>query len=294
MRRSRSAARILHLAYRAPYDFAALLAFFARRVIPGVESVDEDSYTRHFALGDRACQLRVTQRKGAKALTLALEGVPAAHAEAVKVRVRRMFDVDADIAAINRHFRADARLRPCVRRHPGQRLPGGWDGFEIAIRAVLGQQVSVAAARTLAQRLVENHGDRMRTRTGEEIRVFPSPQALADADLTRIGLPRTRAAALNAMARAVSDARVVFAREQPLDDFVASLSELPGIGAWTAQYIALRGMSYPDAFLTGDLVLCKAVSRDGTPVSPRELGAMAEAWRPWRGYAVFHLWRSMG
>ena len=285
--------RTLRLPFQAPYDFAALLGFFARRVIPGLEHVDERSYTRHFALGARACRLRVTQAAGAKSLALTLEGVPAVQAQQVKARVRRMFDVDADIAKINASLSADALLRRCVRRHPGQRLPGGWDGFEIAVRAVLGQQVSVAAARTLAQRLVATHGERLRTRSGEDIRTFPAPQALADADLGRIGVPRARAAALNAIARAACEGRVTFSREQPLDEFVASLVELPGIGEWTAHYIALRGLSHPDAFLLGDLVLRKAVSRDGTPVSPRALRAMAQAWRPWRGYAVFHLWRSM-
>jgi AraC family transcriptional regulator, regulatory protein of adaptative response / DNA-3-methyladenine glycosylase II len=292
-RRSRQGARSLRLAIAEPYDFRALTGFFSRRAIPGVEQVDEDSYARHFALDGGPGRLRVTLAGGGKALALALEGVAAAHVGAVRACVQRMFDVGADMAAIHAQLSFDARLRRCIARYPGQRLPGGWDGFEIAVRAVLGQQISVAAARTLAQRLVERHGERLQTRAGEEIRMFPSPLVLADADLTRIGLPRARAAALNAIARAVCDGRVGFAQEQPLDEFVASWTELPGVGEWTAHYIALRGLSHPDAFPAGDLVLRKAVSGDGTPVPVRELHAMAESWRPWRAYAVLHLWRSM-
>ena len=296
LRRSRvdaaTGALTLRLPYRAPYDFAALLAFFARRAMPGVETVDATSYSRRFSLGGEAGSLRVTRSPGADALALTIAFPHAAPLQDISARVRRMFDLDADIAAINKRLGADRTLRALIRRHPGQRLPGGWDGFEIAIRAVLGQQISVAAARTLAQRLVERFGVEVAAEGGARVQLFPAPQTLADADLTGIGLTRQRAATLGALARAVCAGTVSFRPEQSLDEFVASWTQLPGIGAWTAHYIAMRALSEPDAFPAADLVLRKAVAPGGPIVSTAALERMAENWRPWRAYAVLHLWRS--
>lgn len=283
----------LRLPYRAPYDFAALLAFFARRAIPGIEQVDADSYTRRFAFDGSAGTLRVTQDAAHAALTLTIAFAHAARLQEISARVRRMFDVDADIATINTHLRGDAQLRALLRRHPGQRLPGGWDGFEIALRAVLGQQVSVAAARTLAQRLVQRYGVDVALDDGTRVRLFPAAATIADADLTAIGLPRTRAQTLRTIARAVCDGSVDFRAEQGLDAFVARWTALPGIGDWTAHYIAMRALSDPDAFPAADLVLRKALAPGGAAaLSARAVRDLAERWRPWRAYAVFHLWRS--
>jgi AraC family transcriptional regulator of adaptative response / DNA-3-methyladenine glycosylase II len=282
----------LRLPYRAPYDFSALLAFFARRAIPGVETVDADSYTRRFALGGEAGALRVTQVAGEDALALTVAFPQAAPLQDISARVRRMFDLDADIGAINARLGADRQLRTLIRRHPGQRLPGGWDGFEIAMRAVLGQQISVAAARTLAQRLVDRFGVESADEGGSRVRLFPAAETIAQADLAGIGLTRQRAITLRALAQAVCDGAVSFRPEQTLDQFVESWTELPGIGAWTAHYIAMRALSDPDAFPAADLVLRKAVARDGEAVSTAALERMAENWRPWRAYAVLHLWRS--
>ncbi|MBS0487373.1 MAG: helix-turn-helix domain-containing protein, partial [Proteobacteria bacterium] len=282
----------LRVPFRAPYDFPALLAFFARRAIPGIEHVDAHVYTRHFAFDGKAGTLRVSKMRGEDALALAVDFADASRLQAICARVRRLFDVDADIAAIDAQLARDPRLRAFVRRHPGQRLPGGWDGFEIAVRAVLGQQISVTAARTLATRLLERFGEPATLPDGEKIRLFPSPQTLADVDLTKIGLPRTRAATLNTIARAVCNGRVDFRPEQSLDGFVASWCELPGIGAWTAHYIAMRALSHPDAFPAADLVLRKMLGAGGTLLSARAVEAHAEYWRPWRAYAVMHLWRN--
>jgi AraC family transcriptional regulator, regulatory protein of adaptative response / DNA-3-methyladenine glycosylase II len=282
----------LRLPYRAPYDFAGLLAFFARRAIPGIEQVEATSYTRHFAFDGVAGSLRVTQRTSDDALALAVSFANPALLQEITTRVRRMFDLDADIAAINAHLSRDSRMRALVRRHPGQRLPGGWDGFEIAVRAVLGQQISVAAARTLAQRLVERFGTQTTLDGGATMHWFPQPEVLADADLTVIGLPRARAQTLNTIARALCDGCVSFRPEQALDPFVASWTALPGIGDWTAHYIAMRARSDPDAFPAGDLILRKAVAPEGGMLTTKALIAMAERWRPWRAYCVFHLWRS--
>jgi len=291
---ARDSALTLRLPYREPYDFAAMLAFFARRAIPGIEIVDAQSYTRRFAIGKGAGTLRVTQLRNEPALALRVQFEDTAQLQAICARVRRMFDLDADIAAINTQLRLDARLRECVRRNPGQHLPGGWEGFEIAVRAVLGQQISVAAARTFAVRLVERFGVPAALPDGEKVQLFPAAQTIADADLTRIGLPRARASTLNAIARAVCDGSVSFRPEQTLRQFVASWIALPGIGDWTAHYIAMRALSHPDAFPAADLVLRKAVTSDGSLAPLKELRALAEDWRPWRAYAVMHLWRSMG
>lgn len=282
----------LRIPYRAPYDFSALLAFFGRRAIPGIETVDATSYTRRFAFDGKSGTLRVSETRDADALALDVDFPDAARLQELCMRVRRLFDTDADIAAINAQLARDPRLRAFVRRHSGQRLPGGWDGFEIAVRAVLGQQISVAAARTLATRLLERFGVPATLPDGERFRLFPTPHSLAGADLTKIGLPRTRAATLNTIARAVADGIVDFRPEQSLDGFVAGWCELPGIGAWTAHYIAMRALSHPDAFPAADLVLRKMLGDGGTLLSARAVESHAQAWRPWRAYAVMHLWRN--
>ncbi|MDE1884424.1 MAG: DNA-3-methyladenine glycosylase 2 family protein [Xanthomonadaceae bacterium] len=289
---SASSALSLRIPFRAPYDFHALLAFFARRAIAGLERVEARGYTRRFALDGKAGTLRVSKMRAADTLALDVDFADTSRLQTICARVRRLFDVDADIAAIDAQLARDPRLRAFVRRHPGQRLPGGWDGFEIAVRAVLGQQISVAAARTLAARLLDRFGEPATLPNGENFRLFPAPEVLADADLTQIGLPRTRAATLNTIACAVADGVVDFRPEQSLDGFVASWCELPGIGAWTAHYMAMRAMSHPDAFPAADLVLRKMLGAGGTLPSARAVEALAEHWRPWRAYAVMHLWRN--
>lgn len=288
----------LRLSYRPPYDFAAMLGFLRGRALPGVEVVDESSYLR--AIGDAASPgwLRVSawpaQAGGdAHALRLDLHGCAPAQLLGMVERVRRMFDLDADPATIGATLARDPRLGPMLRQRPGLRLPSGWDGFEIAVRAVVGQQVSVAAARTVTARLSERFG----TPLPEAFaaiglhHLFPAPGRLAEADLDRIGLTRARAATVRGVARALLEGRVDFRAERTLDDFVAAWTALPGIGPWTAQYIAMRALGHPDAFPAEDLVLQKQLPGDGSRLSAKALLARAEAWRPWRAYAVIHLWR---
>ncbi len=284
----------LRLGYRPPFAFAAILEFLRGRALPGVERVDDDdSYARVIGPIATPGWLRVSAWPGSEhALKLELHGVASSRLLAIVSRLRRMFDLDADPQAISDALSTSARLQPLLLRQPGLRLPSGWDGFEIAVRAILGQQVSVAAARTLATRLAEQFGEPLPAPFGPGLaQLFPTPDALADADLTRIGLTRARADTVRAMARALLDGRVDFRTECTLEDFTARWVALPGIGPWTAQYIAMRALGHPDAFPTDDLVLRRAASDDGSVLGSKELAARAEAWRPWRAYAVMHLWR---
>lgn len=282
----------LRLPYRAPYDFGALLAFYARRAIPGVEHVSADAYSRSFVEEGTPGWLSVSALPGDQALGLRLHGVRMSALSPIVARVRRMFDVDADPLAIMKVLGADTLLAPLAQRWPGQRLPGAWDGFELAVRAVLGQQISVAAARTLAARLVDRYGTPYADSvTGGLGALFPRPEMLVDAPLEAIGLPRTRAATLRGLARACTDGTIDFGVQQALPDFVARLCALPGIGAWTAHYIAMRALSQPDAFPAGDLVLRK-LAGGGQPIPERAMEKASQAWRPWRAYAVMLLWRS--
>jgi len=286
-------ALVLRLGYRPPYDFAGLLGFLRTRALPGVELVDERSYARVFGPADAPGWLRLSAWPGGEhALQLQLHCPQPTRLLGVVTTLRRMFDLDANPQAIADTFRHDAVLGPLVARQPGLRLPGGWDGFEIAVRAVLGQQISVAAARTLATRLVQRWGEALPAAPlpGLE-RLFPTPAALAQADLREIGLTAARAATISAMAQALLDGRVDFRAEQSLDAFVARWVALPGIGAWTAHYIAMRALGDPDAFPAADLILRREATPDATPLSTKALTERAEAWRPWRAYAVIHLWR---
>lgn len=281
----------LKLAYRPPFDFPASLDFLRLRALPGIEHIGIDHYAR--VLDTRGAWMEVREWGGAEpALRLSLHGVAAPTLPAIVQRVRRMFDLDADPSAIHAQLTEDPRLAPLVKAQPGLRLPGGWDGFEVAMRAVLGQQVSVVAATTLARRLVVKHGRPLATPVADDLHsLFPLPEELVDVDLAGLGLPSKRAATLNTVAKAIADGMVRFGLEQSLDDFVASWKALPGIGDWTAQYIAMRGLRHPDAFPAGDLVLRKQAG-NGSTVTEKQLREQAEAWRPWRSYAVIQLWRA--
>ena len=283
----------LRLPFRAPYDFDALLAFYARRAIPGVEAIDEQGYRRSFVIDDETGWFSVASIEGDTALRLRVYDLRPIHLGSLVSRVRRMFDIDADPQTIMQTLKADRRLRPLVKRWPGQRLPGAWEGFELGVRAVLGQQISVAAARTLAARIVDRFGTPHEASAAVGLgALFPTPAALVNAPLESIGLTRARAATVRGLAEACVDGRVDFSARQSLEETVTRLCALRGIGAWTAHYIAMRAHSYPDAFPAGDLVLRK-IAGDGTPITERAMESIAESWRPWRAYAVMLLWRSV-
>ncbi len=274
-----------------PYDFEAWLAFQASRALPGLETVTPRDFRRRFLIDGVAGELHIEHARGGPALSVTVTAADAGVRRTVLARARRMLDVDRDPVAIGAVLRRDPHLRPLVRRFPGQRLPGAFDPFELAVRAVLGQQVSVAAARTVAARLIDRYGDPIAG--GDGARYFPTPEALADAEIEASGVIRQRSDTIRGIARGLLHRQLGFVHDRP-ESFVAEWTMVRGIGDWTAQYIAMRALGLADAFPAGDLILRRAASLDGIPLTERQLRDRAEAWRPFRAYSVFLLWRSLG
>ncbi len=281
---------VLRLSFRPPYDWDHVCQFLAMRAMPGVERVDEQGYVRTVACDDGHATVRVSRLEDENALELRVEGAPPNALFQISSNARRAFDLSADPAVISSALRADPLLGPLVKARPGLRIPGAWDPFECAVRAVLGQQVSVAAARTLAARVVARVGKPIEVTEAGLTHLFPSPAALAAADLSGLGITGARIGALHGLARAVLEGQLDFSAS--VDDVAAALAQLAGFGEWTAQYVALRALGEPDAFPAADLVLRRVAAPNGAPLKVRALTERAERWRPWRGYAVFHLWRS--
>ncbi|MGI8841524.1 MAG: AlkA N-terminal domain-containing protein [Caulobacteraceae bacterium] len=284
----------LALPYRPPYDWGALLAFLAARAIAGVETVTAAAYARTIALGEESGVLKVEPRGGDR-LAVAIRFPRLAALPTIIAKVRRVFDLAADPAAIGEHLGRDARLAPLVAARPGLRAPGAWDGFELAVRAILGQQITVAAATALAGRLTRAFGEALPPELAGAVpgltHTFPSARRLAHADLSILGMPRARIGALSSLAAAVVADPLIFGPRRSLGDAIARLKALPGIGEWTAQYIAMRELREPDAFPAADVGLMRALAEaDGRRPTPAQLLARAEAWRPWRAYAALHLW----
>jgi AraC family transcriptional regulator, regulatory protein of adaptative response / DNA-3-methyladenine glycosylase II len=283
----------LRLSYRAPYDWAGLLAFLGPRATPGVEQVEGLIYRRTVALGEARGVIEVTPDPGGKeALVLRVPPALSPALLQIAVRARGLLDLDADPAAIAAQLGADRLLRPLVRARPGLRVPGAWDRFELAVRAVLGQQVNVRGATTQAGRLAGTLGQPIDSGYAGLDRLFPGPARLVNAELP--GMPRRRAETIRALARAVLSGELDLDAAEDLEAFTRRATQIPGVGPWTAQYIALRALRAPDAFPTGDLGLRRALEARGEPATPAALTARAEAWRPWRGYAALHLWSEEG
>jgi AraC family transcriptional regulator of adaptative response / DNA-3-methyladenine glycosylase II len=279
---------VLRLPYRAPIDVDALLRFLGARAVPGVEDWSGGVYTRSLSLprgpaiaalsagaGYVRCELRLTDLRD---LAAAVQ------------RCRRLLDLDADPAAVQAALGRDPLLGPLVDKAPGLRVPGHVDGAEMAIRAVLGQQVSVQAGTKLAARLTERYGAAVPVPHGPITRLFPTPAALREAE---IGMPLSRLRALRALATALDDRRLELHPGVDRERTEAALLALPGIGPWTASYLALRTLRDPDVFLPTDVGVRHALTRLGVPSDPAAAAARAEAWRPWRSYALLQLWHSL-
>jgi AraC family transcriptional regulator of adaptative response / DNA-3-methyladenine glycosylase II len=287
----------LRLPYRPPLDWAAMSAFFKQRATPGVEAVDGDCYRRTIQINSVAGVIEL-RRVANEAYLLMHVWLPSYECVMqVAERARRIFDLGADPLQIAEHLRRCPALVDALVATPGLRVPGAWDGFEIAVRAVLGQQASVESAKTLAERLVKAFGAPL---PGYEnlalTHLFPQPEALAEADLRVIGITEARADTIRALASSVALGELKLYASQGLDEAISRLRAISGIDDWTANYIAMRALGETDAFPLCDLRLRRELSiRKGgrSLVSVRELTKIADEWRPWRAYAAMHLWASL-
>lgn len=290
VRRGADAQIGLRLTYRPLYDWESVNRFLARRALRGVECVESGCYSRTVRTATGHALIRIKPAADADALELSIQGSEAPDLLPLSSAARRMFDLSADPARITTVLEADPLLRALVVRRPGLRIPGTWDLFESGVRAIVGQAITVEAGRTIVGRLVECAGRRIAADGQGLTHLFPTPEALIEADLQAVGLPRTRAEALRAFARAVQQGAID--PHSSSEHLIEVLGALPGVGAWTAGYIVLRGLGEPDGFPSGDLILKRQAGCAGVPLTARELDARAEQWRPFRGYAVLHLWEA--
>ena len=283
---------VLRLTYREPFDWSGLLNFVARRATPGVEAVSGETYMRAVRVGDAVGTLTVCQAEGEPALVCGITLAQQTSLLPIVARLRRMFDLEADPAEITGALVDDADIGHLVRGNPGQRLPGAWDPFEAAVRAIVGQQVSVAGATTVMGRIVERYGSGIDTELPGLTRLFPAPETLAELDDAHMPMPRIRAGAIRELAARVASGSIRLDAATDHGALREQLQTIRGIGPWTAEYVTMRALSDPDAFLASDLILMRiAEERFGDP-NAAALIRRAERWRPWRAYAGLHLWRS--
>jgi AraC family transcriptional regulator of adaptative response / DNA-3-methyladenine glycosylase II len=282
----------LTIAYRPPLDWRSLLRFLSARAIPGIECVTGDTYQRTVCVGGHRGWFCVSPIAGRHLLAVNLATPLAPALPAILARLRNLFDLDARPDLIAGHLALDPLLGPWVKCQPGLRVPGAFDAFELGMRAILGQQVSVRGASTLAGRLVQQFGEPIETPLACLNRIAPSAEALASARsaaLAGIGLPAARAESLHSLANAVARREIDLEPGVDPTAMVAKLVELPGVGPWTAEYIAMRALRWPDAFPATDLGLVKASGLKSAKIFAKT----AERWRPWRAYAAMHLWESL-
>jgi len=283
----------VRLRYRPPYDWSAMLSFLRARAIDGVETVDDDIYCRTVLQDGQVGTVEIAHLPERESLNVTIRFPSVRALPAIVARVRRVFDLGADVATIGAHLAQDPLLAPLIAERPGLRAPGGWDGFELAIRAILGQQVTVEAARQLAGRLVRLCGSALPARQRSHAALtaaFPSAAQVAAADLSSLGMPSARRTALSALAEATLADPSLFQPLGTIEETVARLRAIRGVGEWTAHYIALRAVRETDAFPASDIGLLRGAARNGARPSPAELQGRAEPWRPWRAYAAQHLW----
>lgn len=281
----------LTLAYRPPYDWLRLLRFFAHRAAEGAETVHGEVYSRTLAMGKYRGWLSVRPMADRNALRVTLAEGLAPALPRIMGKLRRMFDLDARPDLIATPLLADAKLAPLVKRFPGARLPGSMNGFEVAARAIIGQRISVAAATTIAGRFTCKFGETLETPIADLTCIAPTCERIAEAKVSEIaalGLTKVRAESLIALGKFWAERNLEEISVLHPEQFMEEIQELPGIGPWTANYIAMRALSWPDAFPSGDLVLCRMAGE----IPPKQLEAMSEAWRPWRAYAAILLWNS--
>ncbi len=281
----------LRLPARAPLDGDALLGFLAARAIPGVEAVEDGTYRRSLALEHGGGLVELTPADGSVRCVLRLDDLR--DLTAAVARCRRLLDLDADPVSIGLQLEDDPVLGELARLRPGMRVPGCVDGFELGVRAIVGQQVSVPAARTVLGRLVARYGEPLADTGGAITHRFPVADALADVAPADLPFPRQRGEALRSLARLVAHEGLRFDAGADASAALAALLDIPGVGPWTASYVAMRALGDPDVFLPGDVGIRHALERLGQPAEGAQATAVAEPWRPWRSYAVMHLWSSL-
>jgi AraC family transcriptional regulator of adaptative response / DNA-3-methyladenine glycosylase II len=279
---------LLCLPFRPPFDAPGILDFFARRAVAGIEEVAGDTFRRTLSLAHGAALIELTPLGGHVAGALQLTDLR--DLGAAVSRCRALLDLDADPLAVDEMLARDILLGPLVRRAPGRRVPGAVDGFEIAVRAVLGQQVSVASARGTAARLVASLGEPLAQPAGSLTHTFPSSEALADADPSLLPMPAARAATVRALAKESADGAIALDAGADREEMRRRLLQIRGIGPWTAEYVAMRALADTDAFPASDLGVLQGLAALGAPATPKTAAELSERWRPWRAYAVQHLW----
>jgi AraC family transcriptional regulator, regulatory protein of adaptative response / DNA-3-methyladenine glycosylase II len=277
------------LRFRPPYDWKGMLSFLAARAIPGVEAVRDQCYRRSISLNGIHGYFEVSLDGANHTLVARVEFGDPSSLFFITERIRAMFDLNADWTSITQSLRTDPVLASRIKTHPGLRVPGCWNGFELAVRAILGQQVSVKGASTLAGRLAKTFGQPFAGPDGITC-IFPSPGTLARAKLTGVGLTKARAETIRALACAVHNRRIHFDSVIDSAEFLRRFCEIRGIGKWTAEYVSMRALGEPDAFPSSDHGLMRALGLN----TARELEQRAESWRPWRAYAAVHLWSTAG
>lgn len=282
------------LSFRPPFDWKALLGFLAYRHIPGVEHVTENSYARTIGIDGVAGDFRVEFSEGSTNLKVQINFPESRHLYHIIDRIRSIFDLRADSEAIERFFSTDKTLAPVIKKYSGRRVPGCWNGFEVAVRAVLGQQVTVKAATTLVGRIAQSYGQEYCCDNPNLNRVFPSPQVLLGADLNNMGIVGQRITAIKQIAGMVEQGDLVVDCTSATRSFVEKICSIKGIGEWTAYYIAMRALSDPDAFPYSDLILRRAATKPGSTLTDKQLLKLSEAWKPWRAYSVIFLWAHYG
>ncbi len=287
----------VRLSYRSPFDFAGLLGFFATRAIPGVEMVTGGRYLRSVVFeGEHGV---IDLRDDGESVLLTVHGAGTQSLLLIVQRVRGILDLDASPDEVSRALSPDRFLKALLRHKPGVRVPGAWDGFELTVRAILGQQISVAAATTLAGRIARRYGENVNVAvpglqsTETPSLVFPQPKKVLRARLGDLGIINSRAQTIRRVAKCIVEGRISFDAAQGVEEFCKSMVAIKGIGDWTAQYVAMRALKDPDAFPHTDLGLLRAFDGpDRERMKPAELKARAAAWRPWRAYAALLLWSS--
>ena len=277
---------LFRLNFRPPYHWGGVLSYLAARATPGVEAVENGCYRRTFSLHGLDGYFEVSLDERRDALSARIGFADPQLLFFIVERIRAMFDLNADWATIVRALKSDSTLARAMEIDPGLRVPGSWNGFELATRAVLGQQVTVAGATALAGRIAAKFGKPFTGPPGLT-HLFPAPAVLADATLAGVGLTGARAETIRALARAVASGKIDFEGVVDTEKFLERMCEIPGIGKWTAQYVAMRALREPDAFPSSDLGLLRALKLKNY----RDLEARADAWRPWRAYAAMYLWR---